>query len=118
MTVFKKFLCIFPLCIILGCSDATPVTGTIKWADGNPFTEGIITFENEKTNVVGTLDAQGHFSLFQMKPGDRVPPGSYRGAITPEMYVQIPSKFTSVTTSGLAITVESGQPVHLDIVLE
>jgi len=118
MAIFKNFLYILPLCIVLGCGGGTAVTGTVKFADGTPFTEGDVVFENESMNIIGYLDSQGRFSLFQVKPGDQVPPGIYRGAITPRVGVVIPVKYTSSATSGLEIVVEPGKPVHLDIVME
>ena len=120
MTFLRKLLYILPLCIVLGCGGGgTAVTGTVKFADGTPFTEGDVIFENETTNVVGYLDSRGRFALFQVRPGDRVPPGTYRGAISPNCpSIIIPLKYTSSITSGLVITVEPGNPLHLDIVME
>ena len=100
------------------------VTGTVKLADGKPLTIGFITYESVTTNVIGTFDEQGRFSLFQARPGDRVPPGTYRGAIsydiseTGESRLPFPGKYTSFDTSGLTLTVEPGKPVNLEIVLE
>ncbi|MCL2004992.1 MAG: carboxypeptidase-like regulatory domain-containing protein [Planctomycetaceae bacterium] len=104
--------------MIVGCGGGTKVTGTVKYSDGTPFTEGDIVFDNEATNVIGYMDSQGHFALFQAKPGDRVPPGTYRGTIVPRIGVVVPRKYTSTATSGLEIVVEPGKPLHLDIVME
>jgi len=94
----------------------------------------MVTFENATTNIVGNLDAQGRFSLFLNRPGDAVPPGTYRGVIAYDTsaaeaeagmqegvvrnFLPFPSKYTSFETSGLTLTVEPRQKVHLDIVLE
>jgi hypothetical protein len=118
----RNILYVLPLLVFVGCSDAVSVTGTVKLADGTPFTMGYVSFESATTNVIGPLDRNGNFSLFQIKPGDRVPPGTYRGAImfggTDEDPLPFPSKYTSFATSGLTVTVERGKPVTLDIVLE
>ena len=133
MMIFRKILYILPLVIAVGCGgDAATVTGTVKLADGAPLTAGTVTFESATTNVVGNIDGQGRFSLFQVRPGDRVPPGAYRGSIfydTSEQeanrregdfsnFLPFPQKYTSFDTSGLTLTVEPKKAVHLDIVLE
>lgn len=127
---FRNFLLILPLLVAVGCGGNTAaVTGTVKLANGSPLTSGLVTFESATTNVVGNLDSQGRFSLFQIKPGDRVPVGTYRGSITTsgtpvyddkgnELPSLIPAKYSSLETSGLSVTVEHGKPVHLDIILE
>jgi len=82
MTILRTILYLLPLVIVVGCGgDAAKVTGTVTLADGTPLTSGLVTFESATTNVVGNLDNQGRFSLFQARPGDRVPPGTYRGMI-------------------------------------
>jgi len=134
MTTFKKTLYVLPLLVVIvGCGDAASVTGTVKLADGTYLTSGMVTFESATTNVVGTLNEQGRFSLFQFKPGDRVPPGTYRGAISYDTSLEIsragkegagknflpfPEKYSSFERSGLMLTVEPRKAVHLDIVLE
>ena len=133
MMIFRKILYILPLVIAVGCGgDAATVTGTVKLADGTPLTSGMMTFESATTNVVGNIDEQGRFSLFQARPGDRVPPGTYRGLVFYDTSAQessrregdrssflpFPEKYASFDTSGLTLTVEPKKAVHLDIVLE
>ena len=136
MMIFRKILYVLPLIVVVGCGDAASVTGTVKLADGAPLTSGLVTFESATTNVVGNLDEQGRFSLFQSRPGDRVPPGTYRGMISYDTssaesnvdvlaggqqntnFLPFPSKYTSYETSGLTLTVQPGKAVQLDIVLE
>jgi hypothetical protein len=134
---FRNILYTLPLLLTIGCSDATSVTGTVKLADGQPLTAGYVSFESATTNVIGPLDKNGHFSLFQIRPGDRVPPGTYRGMIVYDLssfasaegmnasgddiikkYLPFPVKYTAFDTSGLTVTVEKGKPVKMEIVLE
>ena len=131
--LFRKILYVLPLFVVVGCGDAASVTGTVKLADGTPLTSGMVTFESATTNVVGNLDGQGRFSLFQVRPGDRVPPGTYRGAIFYDTslaesqagrqarvanFLPFPAKYASLEKSGLTLTVQPRKAVHLDIVLE
>ena len=123
-----------PLLVAAGCGgDATSVSGTVKLADGTPLTSGMVIFESDTTNVISNLDERGRFSLFQFRPGDKVPPGNYQGMISYDTSAQesaaglqanaasflpFPVKYTSFNTSGLTLTVERGKSVQLDIVLE
>jgi len=136
--IFKKSFYLLPLFLflVIGCSDASPVTGTVKLADGTPLTAGYLMFESATTNVVGDLDSHGHFSLYQFKPGDHVPPGTYRGVVVFDTslmdsndqsfsktqggstHLPFPQKYTSFNTSGLTVTVEPKKPVKMDIVLD
>ncbi len=131
---------LFSVLAAVGCGDAISVTGTVKFADGTPLTSGYVTFESDTTNVIGPLDKEGRFSLFQFKQGDRVPPGNYRGAIMYDIsgaisndnnamkmtdeqitkkYLPFPPKYSAFSTSGLTLTVEAGKPVpKMEIVLE
>jgi len=133
MTILRTILYLLPLVIVVGCGgDAAKVTGTVTLADGTPLTAGRITFESATTNVIGNIDSQGRFALFQHRPGDRVPPGTYRGLIyydTMEQDMQrregdhrsflpFAPKYASFETSGLTLTVEPRKAVHLEIVLE
>jgi len=125
------------LVFVSGCGGGdTKVDGTVTLPDGSPLTEGVMMFDNGKTNVVGKLDAQGKFALYQFKPGDGVPPGTYRGMIQYEVEVApelegearyaalakalpFSPKYLELGTSGLTLTVESGKKVApMNIVLE
>jgi len=135
-SMMRSFFLVLCCVFLAGCGgDAASVIGTVKLADGTPLTSGFVTFESSTTNVVGYLDERGRFSLFQARPGDRVPPGTYRGAISYDTtaaesaagmqeegvvrnFLPFPSKYTSFETSGLTLTVEPRQKVQLDIVLE
>jgi hypothetical protein len=120
---------------LVGCSDAARVTGTVKLKDGTPLPGGAITFEDERMNVYSPVDSKGNFSLYQIKPGDGVPPGTYKGRISFSLdaldpgnvahreaaiaqKVPFPMKYLSFDHSELTLTVEPRKPVHLDIVLE
>ena len=119
---------LLPLLFAVGCGDSNTaaVTGTVKFPNGTPFTNGMVIFESATTNVIGPLDSQGRFALYQHSPGDRVPPGEYRGMISSEgttndageTVMPFPAKFAQFSTSDLTITVEQGKPLTIDIVLE
>jgi len=131
---YRNILYTLPLLFIIGCGgDGVPVTGTVKLADGTPLTSGSMIYQSDNINVIGNLDAQGRFSLYQQKPGDKVPPGTYRGAVsydtsrdnpiqvegvTRQSLLPFPERFESFERSGLTFTAEPGKPVHLEIVLE
>ena len=131
---YRQIFYLLPLLIAVGCGgDAVPVTGTVKLTDGTPLTSGSMIYQSETINVVGNLDAQGRFSLYQQKPGDKVPPGTYRGAISydtsqdnpvqvegvsRQSLLPFPAKYESFEQSGLTFVAEPGKPLHLEIVLE
>ncbi len=131
------FAMILPLLVVCaGCGD-TAVTGVVKRADGTPLKSVNVVFDNGTTNVIGPTNDKGEFSLYQIKPGDGVPPGTYRGQVevnvdgastgmSDEAYQEylsktlgFSSKYLDFDTSGLTLTVEAGKPVpKMEIVLE
>ena len=123
--------------LVSGCgSGDMKVEGTVTLPDGSPLTKGMMMFDNGKTSVVGNLDAQGKFVLYQLQPGDGVPPGNYRGMIqydvevSPELsdearnaalakILPFSPKYLGFDTSELTLTVEAGKQVpSLTITLE
>lgn len=132
-----KTLCLIilvcvPLVLCLGCSDNARVSGVVKLPDGSTLTKGTVIFENDTINVIGLIDKQGRYSLFQVQLGDGVPPGNYRGYVRYpsekpttgkdgeilEPAVHFSAKYTRPDTAELNLTVERGKPVVMDIVLE
>jgi len=120
---------------LVGCGDTAKATGTVKLSNGTVLTNAAITFENEKMSIFSPLDSNGNFSLFQNKPGDGVPPGTYKGRIEVNLDALDPGmvpdrdaaiaealpfawRYMDFDTSGLTLTVEPKKAVHLDIVLE
>ena len=135
----KHVLLILPLLFAVGCGGDIRVTGTVKLSNGSPLTDAAILFESATASVFSHLDDGGNFTLYQMYPGDGVPPGVYRGQIQFDTSSVLPESLTmdesrwralleermpfstrylSFETSELTLTVERGKPVHLDIVLE
>jgi len=122
------------LALVSGCgSGAVKIEGTITLPDGSPIKKGTqIMYDDGKTSVVGYTNEQGKFALYHLKPGDGVPPGTYRGAIQydgafvpsasgAETAPNVPfsPKYLDMNTSGLTLTVESGKRVPpLNIALE
>lgn len=114
--------------LLAGCGNGTyPVQGKIVYDTTNQpatnlqgYTVMAESTEREMSSV-GEVDAQGNFSLSTFKPGDGVPAGKYRVAITPPVQLsdsslgpsKIENKYMDPTQSGLELTV----PVQGEVVL-
>ena len=135
MKKFQLLVTMIAVLALVGCGDTAKVTGTVKLPDGTTLSDAAIAFENEKMSIFSPLDSNGNFSLFQNKPGDGVPPGTYKGrievnldAMDPGMVsdrdaaiaraLPFPQKYMNIETSDLTLTVKPKEAVHLEIVLE
>ena len=136
------FVCIQMLLIISGCSKNATVKGTVKFPDGTPLTKGTVVFESDKIRVSSQLNSKGEYSLSGSKPGDGVPPGTYKGWILgaiadpppppksatgrgapnmraiPKREPLIADKYQEAATSGFQLEItKTGKIIH-DIVVE
>ena len=96
--------------------------------NGRPTAHAQVTFHPVNASArggvrpVGTVDEQGNFTLTSLTQGDGVPPGDYR--VTVVWYLArlarpgsdetvsanyLPTKYASVETSDLAVTVKPGE---------
>ena len=83
----QAFTFVFFLAVVAGCNDGKfktyPVTGTVKFADGEPLPTGQIYLETkDKTygagiSAMGQIGEDGRFELRTYEPGDGAPPGNY-----------------------------------------
>lgn len=105
---------------MIGCRDPQ-VMGTVKFSDGTPLTSGMVVLQNEERQGVGELRSDGTFSIYQMKPGDGLRRGVYRGyinnAMDPKTFASlVDMKYTSMESSGISYDSKNGST--LDIVVE
>lgn len=74
----KLFLMFFALIACAGCGDKVQVKGRVVFSDGNPLTTGIVYFESGPYQAYGILDADGNYSVGEIRPGDGIKKGDYR----------------------------------------
>jgi hypothetical protein len=129
--VFVFLLLGLALC---GCSKKVNVHGKVEFPDGSPLTRGTVCVGNDLVTYMGTIRADGTFSLGEIKDGDGIPPGSYKVWIAnanttdydldeegrPQSNRMISSdlvdpKFTSSSTSDLTVEVKHGERKSLNI---
>lgn len=111
-----------------GCAgqNTVPVSGTVTY-EGKGVADVNVVFYGPN-NVIGraTTDAQGNFaSVTWQRPGDGLPPGTYKVTITPKTQAQenyeappeppFPKKYLSLETTDLTVTV---QPPNATVRLE
>jgi hypothetical protein len=111
------------LVTLAGCGRGHyPVHGKVTFPDGTPLTEGLVMFETSgagdgmPVSARGEIQADGRFELSTHKPGDGVPPGTYRVLISPKKDPNavdkktapppFDQKFTSFATSQLTFEVK------------
>jgi len=116
------------LSLVAGCgSGLAQVQGKVLLPDGKPAAGSQVVFEGgpdgHKVTARGDVGNDGSFQLSTVRPGDGVPPGTYRALVNPPPMVnaegpfRVPfnAKFTSFQTSGLEYEVKSGLKNDLSI---
>lgn len=73
---------VFMLVACAGCGGRVQVKGTVKFSDGTPLSYGTVNFTNDTTMCKGQIEKDGSFTMRTFKPGDGVPPGTYKVYIT------------------------------------
>jgi hypothetical protein len=110
------------LLTVSGCGASGSVTGRVTFEDGSPLDAGTISCETQVGDKVvmarADIKRDGTFELGVKRPGDGIPPGTYRVAVAPRALYQqeldnhappiIDSKFTKYDTSGLSLEVKPG----------
>ena len=105
---------------VVGCgSGHYTVRGKVVFPDGKPMEGGWVNFEKFEKGVMHSADspveADGTFELRTVRPGDGVPPGTYRVLVKAQEVTlaegqrrtpRIHPKYESFDTSGLEFTVE------------
>ncbi len=77
-----SLVALFALVAVVGCSGRAQVTGKVAFTDGTPLNCGVVNFANDSTICKGEIDKNGEFRMRTFKPGDGVPPGTYKVYIT------------------------------------
>ena len=100
---------------LYGCSQRVSVEGTVTYTDGTPLTFGTVIFERDTYQVIGSINADGHYRLREARPGDGILPGLYGvrvsvqtgGTSDGEPVVKyVAEKYEYTETSGLSCKVE------------
>lgn len=106
---------------LTGCGNRLyPVQGKVTLDDGTPLTKGLVVFEGgggeKPVSARGEIQPDGSFQLSTNRPGDGVPPGSYRALINPMDLSDIPDeqkklpfdiKYMRLDTSELSFEVKA-----------
>ena len=85
----------------------------------------MVVLQNDFSQGIGELRADGSFSLYQIKPGDGLKPGTYRGYILNAYVIDendqttqlIPEKYSNIDTSGITYDSEKDRG-RLEIVID
>lgn len=91
--------------VVSGCGGRCQVTGKVTFSDGTPLTFGTVTFSNSSTVCKGEIQEDGSYRMRTFKPGDGVPPGTYKIYITDTLQFGESNK-TGATKSTDGSTVE------------
>ena len=96
------------------------VRGKVVFPDGKPLSGGMVIFQKSEgeseLSVDSPIQEDGTFELRTLKPGDGVPPGTYRVLIRPRLRTKkemltippfIDPKYERFATSGIVLTVEA-----------
>ena len=125
------------LALLLGAAGCGPkmypVRGKVTLGDGKPLSEGMVVFERkgeakEAVTARGEIQADGSYELSTHKPGDGVPPGSYRVLVAPKTDPNAVDRapkpppfdlrYANFDTSGLEFEVKSGGPNDFPITVQ
>lgn len=126
------------LTALAGCSSSTtvPVTGTVKFANGEPLTGGLVVFQptGEGAHPArARTSSDGTFRLGTYGADDGAVPGVHKVAVVPELprdagddpkviarYLSVVDRrYQSVQKTPLEFTVkDDGSANHFDIVVE
>ena len=113
------FLVSFLLFSLVGCGSNVTTVGTVTFPDGTPLTEGQILFQNDQHEFLSLIGANGTYSMWGVRQGDGVPPGTYSVFFRFPNYVyldEIPidPKFVGAESSGLTAEVVRGRRNRFD----
>lgn len=121
--------------VATGCGKPK-VTGKVTFADGSPLTVGTVNFTDDKIICKGSIQDDGTFEMRTLKPGDGVPPGTYKVYLTETMRFgdveketatgeatatmlgttnDVPPKYSNPDQSGLTIDVKGSMKYDITI---
>lgn len=100
-----NFFMFFIFLSAFGCGTNIKATGTVKYADGKPLTQGTVVLQNDQHQYIGHIQPNGTFRTSSYKEGDGLPEGVYQVAVLNAYDEQdrplIAEKYMSVSTSEL-----------------
>jgi hypothetical protein len=117
------------LCAAFGCSgqESANVEGTVTLKDGKPLVGAMITARAKSNGraVYGYTDGDGHFELKAEGSARGIALGDYevivieeRGSLDSQRPPTIASKYQNASTSGLELSVKSGEDQNVNWTLE
>ena len=122
MKIYSSAICLFLLFALSGCGPSNHVSGsgTVKYDSGEPVPNGTVVFRTDQHQFTGEIASDGTFRLGGLKPGDGLPPGTYKvivlGFDTNDKPV-VDEKFSDASKSGLSFEVKKGEKNHFDVVV-
>ena len=122
MRFFSCVICLLLLIVLSGCgSDHVAGTGTVKYDSGEPVPGGTVVFKTVQHQYQGEIAADGSFQLGGLKPGDGLPPETYKVAVLgfdTDDRPLVAAKFTDAEKSGLSFEVKKGEKNHFEVVVK
>ena len=81
--ILAGFSLVCSVIVLAGCGsggskDTYKVTGTVKFTDGSPLTQGMVVFASPEGTTQGEIQADGSYSLGTYDVSDGAPAGSYK----------------------------------------
>jgi len=133
-----SLLAVVALVAVAGCSGRAQVSGKVTFSDGTPLTCGVVNFTNDSTICKGDINREdGTFKMRTFKPGDGVPPGTYKVYLTQTSDFHdsgktaqtgdasytvmgvatstVPNKYGNPDESGLTVTVKGSMKYDITI---
>jgi len=122
MRIFSCVTCLLLLIVLSGCgpSNQVPGGGTVKYNSGEAVTCGTVVFKTAQYQYQGEIAADGTFQLGGIKPGDGLPPGTYKVAVVGLDASDQPivaAKFSDADKSGVSFEVKKGEKNHFEVVV-
>ena len=82
----NKYLLCLSLCLVFaisGCGGQgfVPAGGKVTFEDGSPLSKGGIAFSTDTFMADASIKPDGTYTLSSLKPGDGLPPGTYKVTI-------------------------------------
>ena len=123
------------LCACIGCSQGTQTTGTVRFDDGTPITQGSVVFNSSTESFFGTITSDGRYTTGGEKEKQGLPDGTYTvwlsgtetsnntldgegNVVSYTVTHPVAPAFTSPSTSPLKFEVKKGGSKTFDVVVE
>jgi len=118
-----SFLVSLLLFSLVGCSGNVTTIGTVKFTDGTPLSEGQIIYQNDLHEFLSVIKPDGTYSIWGVREGDGIPPGTYSVFLRFPAYefinqIPVAPKFASADSSGFIAEVVPGKRNRFDFEVE